>query len=330
VSATAEAAMAETATAGATAQAVVPGETFQNPVLRANFPDPGVINVDGTYYAYATNGSGRNVQLAISNDLVSWTVKSDAMPALPRWVKLSPSDVWAPEVIRIGEKYLLYYTARDKASGKQCVGVAVSDKPEGKFRDTSDKPLVCQTKEGGTIDASPFLDGDKLYLYFKNDGNCCGFTTYLYVQELAPDGLSLLGEPVRLVRNDKTWEGRVVEAPTMWKQDDAYYLFYSGNDYSGIPYAVGYATCEGPLGPCQDSPDNPILESALKRPPVIGPGHQTIVLDDDGEQWMVYHAWEVTSQGVKTDRRLMWIDRLVWEDGKPKVQGPTTEVQVVP
>ena len=52
--------------------------------------------------------------------------------------------------------------------------------------DTNDKAFVCQSAEGGTIDASPFRDGDKLYLYFKNDGNCCNKTTYLYGQELAP------------------------------------------------------------------------------------------------------------------------------------------------
>lgn len=34
------------------------------------------------------------------------------------------------------------------------------------------KPLVCQHGDGGSIDASPFGDGDgSLYLHWKNDGN---------------------------------------------------------------------------------------------------------------------------------------------------------------
>ena len=156
-----------TATAGA--GAAVPEGSFQNPVLRQDFPDPHVIKVGDTYYAYATNGTGRNVQTARSTDLVKWEVLPDALPVLPAWVK--PGFTWAPEVIQVGETFLLYYTARDKASDKQCVGVAVSDKPEGRFKDTRDSALVCQTAEGGTIDASPFLDGDKLYLLYKNDGN---------------------------------------------------------------------------------------------------------------------------------------------------------------
>lgn len=313
-----------------TLAAPIDGE-FQNPVLRRDFADPFVLKAADGYYAYATNASGANVQVAKSTDLVKWQVLTDAMPAPGTWTKLGGSLIWAPEVLQAGEKYILYYTARDKASNKQCIGIAVADKPEGKFRDSNDKPFVCQAEEGGTIDAAPFRDGDKLYLYYKNDGNCCGIATHLYVQEMTADGLSLVGEPVRLVRNDRSWEGRVVEAPTMWKQDGKYYLFYSGNNYAGIEYAVGYANCETPLGPCEDAAENPILASRMtEKPFVIGPGHQTIIEDDDGETWLVYHVWEVTSASTRGSSRFMWIDRLDWQEGKPVVNGPTTGPQPRP
>ena len=305
---------------------------FRNPVIRADFADPHVITTtEGIYYAYATNASGKNIQVARSEDLVTWRVLVDAMPALPSWARLGGSLVWAPEVMQIGDKYVLYYTARDKESDRQCVGVAVSDKPEGRFVDSNDRPFVCQAEEGGTIDAHPFRDGDKLYLYYKNDGNCCNMATWLYVQELAPDGLSLVGEPVRLVRNDRAWEGGVVEAPTMWKHDGKYYLFFSANSYAGMEYAVGYATCDSPVGPCQDAEENPILASKMDvRPPIVGPGHQTIITDDDGETWLVYHVWEITSAGLRGNARHMWMDKLVWEGDKPVVKGPTSGPQEVP
>jgi beta-xylosidase len=321
-----------TSTSGPTSAAAPTADEFKNPVLRADFPDPHIIKVGDTYYAYATNGSGKNVQLAISSDLVTWQQRTDAMPALGRWVRLSEPLVWAPEVIQLDKQFMLYYTARDKESNRQCVGVAVATAPEGKFKDPNERPLVCQVAEGGTIDASPFRDTDgRLYLYFKNDGNCCGLPTYLYVQELAPDGLSLLGEPTRLVRNDRAWEGGVVEAPTMWLHAERYYLFYSANSYSGLEYAVGYATCTTAVGPCEDAPENPILASFIERPPlVIGPGHQTIIEDDDGNAWLVYHAWEVTSAGQRGSRRFMWMDPLVWNAGVPDVQGPTSAPQPRP
>jgi beta-xylosidase len=307
-----------------------PGE-FQNPVIRSDFPDPGIINVDGTYYAYATNGTGKNIQTAKSTDLVNWTMLPDTLPALPKWAMFTSGFVWAPEVIQIGDTFAMYYTARSREFDQQCVGVATSDRPDGRFTDTRTEPLVCQSTEGGTIDANPFRDGDKLYLYFKNDGNCCGKTTYIYGQELSADGLTLVGEPVRLIKNDKGWEGRVVEAPTMWKEADRYYMFYSANNYGDLSYAVGYATCEGPLGPCEDAPENPILKSTFGHiPAIIGPGHQTIVVDDDGEQWITYHHWEMLRGGIQGERRFLSIDRLLWEDGKPIIDGPTQDPQPVP
>lgn len=305
---------------------------FQNPVIQENFADPFILKVDSTYFVYATNSSGKNISLAKSKDLIEWQILGDAMPALPKWAKLTGGFVWAPEVIQINDYYVMYYTARDKESNKQCVGVAVSENPEGKFKDSNSAPLVCQAEFGGTIDASPFRDEDgKLYLYFKNDGNCCNLVTYIYVQELAQDGLSLIGEPVSLIRNDKVWEGHVIEAPTMFKHDDVYYLFFSANNYAGHEYAVGYAICESPTGPCSDAEENPILASDLENKDgmVIGPGHQTL-LEVNGQTWIIYHAWEVVSFSRRGDRRFMWMDRIDWVNGKPLVLGPTTTEQPVP
>ena len=215
--------------------------------------------------------------------------------------------------------FLLYYTARDRASGKQCVGVAFSPRPEGSFTDSRGAPLVCQAKLGGTIDPSPFRDGDRLYLLFKNDGNCCGLTAWLWVQEMTSDGQGLVGDPVKLASNDRPWEGRVVEAPTLVKHEDRYYLFYSANNYSGPEYAVGYALCESVSGPCQDAPENPILKSNRNNPAITGPGHQTLLRVED-HWWIIFHAWEPGARGIKTSRRQLWIEPLTWRDGKPVVE----------
>jgi beta-xylosidase len=310
------------------AAAAPSGPTYQNPVLQSDFPDPSVLHAGDAYYAYATNGSGANVQRAKSTDLVHWQMLGDAMPSLPSWAQLGGSFVWAPEVIPVADHYVMYYTARDTASDKQCVGVAVGATPDGHFKDSNDHPLVCQADLGGTIDPSPFRDGDKLYLYFKNDGNCCGITTRIYAQELSADGLQLQGTPTALIENNEFWEGQVIEAPTMFKHDTGYYLFFSANDYAGANYAVGYATCDTPTGPCTQAAENPILKSQMTEPLVIGPGHQALLQVGD-QTWIIYHSWEMVN-GLRGDRRFMSIDRVNWKDGKPVVQGPTTSPQPAP
>lgn len=303
--------------------------SFVNPVIASDFPDPSILHAGDRYYAYATNAYGKHVQVTSSPDLVHWDLLTEAMPALPSWANKGGSYVWAPEVIQIGATYVMYYTARDMQSNRQCVGVATSKKPMGKFKDTNSHPLVCQVDQGGTIDPSPFRDGQTLYLYFKNDGNCCGQTTHLYVQQLAPDGLSVVGQPVPLVQNEQVWESHVVEAPEMFKHDGNYYLFFSANNYATPDYAVGYALCRTPIGPCTQAADNPVLASHLQRPQVIGPGGE-YVFQVGQQTWIVYHEWQVTEDGSLGGSRVMCLDRLDWQDGKPQVHGPTTGSQQMP
>ncbi|HVM17950.1 MAG TPA: glycoside hydrolase family 43 protein [Gaiellaceae bacterium] len=298
------------------------GRTFTNPVHASNFPDPFVLRSGDTYHAYATNDEDGNVQTLRSTDLVTWEQGPDALPELGSWAYAGKT--WAPEVLALAGSYVLYYTANAAEYGRQCIGRAVADTPEGPFVDRWDEPLVCQQDEGGSIDASPFRDEDGTpYLLWKNDGNCCALDTWIYAQRLSADGVELEGEPARLVKQDAGWEASVVEAPTLWRQDGRYYLFFSANAFDSDLYAVGYATCEAPLGPCEDAAGNPILKSACD---ASGPGHQAVVVDDDGETWLAYHAWPAAGG----DERVLWLDRLDWKDGAPVVSGPTCEAQPAP
>jgi beta-xylosidase len=138
--------------------------------------------------------------------------------------------------MKIGDKWLLYCRATHRKRDVQCIGGAVADNPKGPFRDGSAEPLVCQLDLGGTIDADPFRDSDgKLYLYFKSDGNRIGKHTTIWGQQLAADGMSTLGAPVALVEDDKDWEWKLVEAPTMVRSPGGYQLFFSAAFYGWDP-----------------------------------------------------------------------------------------------
>ena len=316
--------------AGPPATTPAPTRQFTNPVLDGNFADPSVLKVGDVWYAYATGDLVVNLQVARSTDLVRWERLDDALPELPEWSALQKGLTWAPEVARTPAGFVLYYTLRDAGSGRQCISVAVADRPEGPFRDTRPRPLVCQERLGGSIDPHRFVDRDgAAYLLWKNDGNCCGQPTELWGQRLAADGLALEGRPRSLgVRNDAAWEGDLIEAPTLWRDGDTYYLFYSANDYGSTSYAVGYATAKRVLGPYRDGPGNPILRS---RGRAAGPGGQAVVRDDDGDLWLAYHAWDSSAVGDEAGgQRSMWLDRLRFENGRPKVEGPTDGPQEAP
>jgi beta-xylosidase len=304
------------------------------PVLKENFPDPSVIEHQGTFIAYSTN-AGINLPMATSRDLVNWQMvmdpkspkkRLDGMPQLASWVK--EGLTWAPDVIDVGGHWLLYYTARHRKKDIQCIGVATSASPLGPFRDFSSEPLVCQDKLGGSIDADAFRDRDgKLYLYFKSDGNAVGKGTVIWGQRLADDGMSLAGEPVGLVKDDAAWEWRLVEAPMMVRSPGGYQLFFSAayfgwnEDQSVSPYATGYANCKGPLGPCTGAPENPILHSFKDRQAgcLSGPGHPSI-FDAGGRSYMAFHAWAATSACRKAkDERYLYLAPLFWSDGKPQI-----------
>jgi beta-xylosidase len=300
-------------------------KTYTNPVYASDFPDPFVLQVGQTYHAYATNGGGNTIQYATSSDLVSWVYGGDAFGNLPAWA--SPGNTWAPEVAAVPGGYAMYYTARHTQSGKQCIGVAFSKTPDGPFSDSSLEPLVCQFDLGGSIDASPFTDTNgKRYLYWKNDGNCCGQRTSLYVQRLSVDGLRLEGEAKPLIFNDAAWEGNLIEAPTMYRRGDKYYLFFSAANYNDQTYAVGYAYGFDPMGPMTKWKNNPILKSAGA---VAGPGHQTVILDKKKQPWMVYHAWETGNTGYPNGQRTLRLDKITFNNGVPRVV-PSTKPQPAP
>jgi len=66
------------------------------PVYPADFPDPFVLRVGATYYAFATN-AGANVPVLRSTDLVHWQPAGDALPVLARWAILGRT--WAPAAL---------------------------------------------------------------------------------------------------------------------------------------------------------------------------------------------------------------------------------------
>jgi beta-xylosidase len=151
--------------------------------------------------------------------------------------------------------------------------------------------------------------------------------TALWGQRMTPDGLSVIGQPIQLATDDKKWEMGVVEAPTMVRSPNGYVMFYSAGYYGWnaedrlSPYSMGYATCKGPLGPCTDAKENPILHSFRDKEAgcISGPGHQSI-FNVGSRTFVTFHAWAATAKCLKAeDERYMYVAPVIWKDGKPNL-----------
>ena len=297
---------------------------ISNPVFDHDFPDPDVLRVGDTYYAYATNNVEFNIQAARSTDLVRWELLGEALPALPAWAVPEHGWTWAPDVTASAEggPYLMYFTTRfalgTAGGGIQCIGVATSATPEGPFTPWGELPLICPVGKGGAIDPATFVDDDGTrYLLWKNDGNSGGGRTYIYLQTLAQDGLSFLTDPLQVLEVDQRWEGAIIEGPSLWKRDGRYYLFYSANDYKSPRYAIGVAVADEIRGPYTKAA-GPLLETQLKAG-IVGPGGQDVVVGPNGDTWLAFHDW--TAEGTRSLNVLP----LAWDAGWPVVELGKTE-----
>jgi arabinan endo-1,5-alpha-L-arabinosidase len=146
------------------------------------------------------------------------------------------------------------------------------------------------------------------------------------VRELAADRLSFaLGSaPVELVPPAKGGNGyeKLIEGGWVVRRGGFYYLFYSGNNCCGrgAHYAVMVARSSRATGPFERK-GPPILEA---RGDWLAPGHNSVVEDERGRSWILYHAVDTKRPGEPINtRRVMLIDRIVWKDGWPVVEGPT-------
>ena len=274
--------------------------------------------VGGTYYAYATNSVGGNIQIIESTNLTSWKTVGNALPRLPAWA--AADGTWAPSVIQLGGTFLLYYAAIEPSleGVNECISVATSAGPLGPFVDGSTAPLECQPSLDGSIDPSPLVDsGGGLFLQWKSNGGA-GPTT-LWSEQMAASGTAMAPNttPVQLLVPDEGWQGGMIEAPDLVETGGRYLLFYSGNYWGSSNYGVGYATCSGPLGPCTDASPQPILASGSG---VSGPGGESVFTDTSGSTWIAFAGWTPSQVGYPHSREF-YLRRLSLSGAVPSVGG---------
>lgn len=294
---------------------------YRNPVIDKNSPDPTILRADdGSFYLYATENT-RNVPIYHSTDLVNWNLLGTAFTdeTRPKWN--AKGMIWAPDINKIGDKYVLYY-AKSVWGGEweAGVGVAVANSPQGPFTDCGN--IIDSRKIGIQNCIDPFYieDGGHRYLFW---GSFHG----IYGAELTADGLSLKPDS-----KPRKVAGSFMEGAYIQRRGGYYYMFGSAGtccEGAKSTYRVTVGRSKNLFGPYVDKKGQLLLDNhyevVLQRNErVAGPGHNAeIVTDDAGTDFLIYH-------GFKTDKprdgRVVYMDRIDWVDSWPYIQGSTPSV----
>ncbi len=336
--------------------------TYTNP-LTVSLGDPYVLLAsDGKYYMYGTDETGKIKGFGVycSDNLIDWEYKGQVYEGNTpgSWTL---KNFWAPEVYERNGKFYMFFSADWKVNPTNekenfRIGVAVSDKPTGPFKEISDKPLFDPGYP--TIDGNILQFKNKTYLYYSR---CCYKNpvesevaawarkvnlfkeieeSWVYGVEIAPDFKSVIGEPVLLLQPPKTmadkqaeWESRSVtggEVNRRWTEGsfafvhkNMIYMMYSANYFGGKNYAVGYATSANPLGPFKKAENNPVLQKNTENGGIVtGTGHNCVTWSKDKKRmYCVYHG-RTTKTGNK---RVVFVDEMIIDkNGLLVVDGPST------
>jgi len=312
------------------------------PVHAGDFPDPSVLQWNGSYYAFATQNFAAasqtiNIQESTSPDGVHWTQSNaDALPQLPSWAEVG--NTWSPSVAydATANHFVMYYTATQASTGDQCIGVATAPatSPLGPYTDSSSAPAVCQNgidvgdtvdngNYGGSIDPDIFTDpsSGQSWLLWKSDGNHIALgQTSIWSVPLTSSLLPVAGaNPILLLDDDQSWQGGVIEGPDMYFRPatgggGTYYLFYSGGMFGTSTYGIGWATCSGPSGPCSDrTTSNPLLTTAAG---MSGPGGPDVYTLPSGQPVTAFAAWQGSTIGyLSCGIRPMYLADLTFDTG---------------
>lgn len=308
-------------------------KTYTNPVYASDFPDPSVQRgEDGLFYSYATGPRCRK-----SKDLVTWESVNSVI-SRPTWndttyVNAEGNKVtdyysfWACDVSQIDDKYIMYYACALWGNGTRTgIGVATGNTLT-KF---TDKGKLFRSTEIGvhnSIDPVYIEEKDKKYLAW-------GSFHDIYIAELTDDGLKIKDF------NKKTKiAGGAFEGAMFHKRGNYYYLICSvGSCCEGVnstyKTVVGRATSlTGPYknkqgGSMFDNNYTTIIKGNTRWK---GTGHNSeIVTDDNGNDWLLYHAYDANNPDKG---RMMLLDKITWSsDGWPSINDgtPTTTAQPAP
>jgi arabinan endo-1,5-alpha-L-arabinosidase len=278
-----------------------------------------VILHEGKYYTY---GTGNGLPILTSDDGWTWQRKGSLMSALPggkagaEVLARGGDNTWAPDLIHIGDKFFLYYSAPG-TQPRSAIGLLVGrsldpGSPDYQWEDGGPVVWSDGIEDSNAIDPGVLLDPDgRLWLTY---GSYFG---YIRLVELDPDTGKRLhpNKPaVNIAINS--------EASILIHRDGWYYLLVThGSCCQGAnsTYNIRMGRARKVTGPYLDNMGVDMIEGGGKlfagsRGRHIGPGHFGLLdLGQGVQKFSLHYEADLDRGGIS----VLDIRPLLWRDGWP-------------
>ncbi|WP_246240277.1 family 43 glycosylhydrolase [Anaerocolumna sedimenticola] len=239
--------------------------------------DPSIIETGGEYYIFGSHLAG-----AKSKDLMNWDLIGSGVtknnPIIPdarnemkeafQWAKTN--TFWAPDVIQLKDgRYYMYYCTCEGSSPLASLGVAVSDKVEGPYKDLgiilkSGMGPGIPSEDGNTYDATIQPNVVDPCLYYDTSGRLwMSYGSYsggIFILEMNPE----TGFPLEKGYGKKILGGnhvRIEGSFVIYSPETKYYYMFLS--FGGLAKDGGYnirvIRSKTPDGPFYDSNGNDMI-----------------------------------------------------------------------
>lgn len=282
-------------------------KTAGNPIVEGWYADPEGIIFGDKYWVYPTYSAPYEEQVFLdafsSPDLVNWTKHERIIDTADvKWIKKA---MWAPAIIEKDGRYFLFFAGNDIQSDNEYggIGIAVSDKPEGPFKDYLGKPLIDKFYNGAQpIDQFVFKDVDGSYYIYYGGWKHCN------VAKLNNDLTAIVKMSDGSLFKEVTPEN-YVEGPFMFMRNGKYYFMWSEGGWTGPDYSVAYAIADSPFGPFERV--GKILQQDANV--ATGAGHHSVIHEPKSDKWyIVYHRRPLTE--TDGNHRVTCIDEMFFDE----------------
>ncbi len=308
--------------------------TFVNPLLSSG-PDPWVVQKDGYYYY--THTLGNRIALWKTKHIADLNRTTPVTVWQPAIGNAYASDIWAPELHYLNNKWYLYYAADSSGvNSSHRLFVLENDAADpttgtwllkGKMTDASNK---------WAIDASVFTYQNSSYVIWSGwQGNTDGEQD-IFIAKLA-NPYTIDGERVLISKPEYNWETAITyginvtvnEGPeALINPDGQLFLTFSAGGCWSDDYALGLLMLQpngDPLNPADWTKKPEPVFTKNPAGSAYGPGHNGFFTSPDGkENWIIYHANNNSGQGCG-DARNPRIQKFGWQaDGSPALGIPVS------